>query len=230
MNNIRILTPIVGPLNFPPKELLGDNLNVDFTLIDEGPKSIESLWEETWCVPGLLRAGKEAQEAGIDGVVIDCMGDPGLDVLREVLSIPVLGPAQIAMGIAATLGRKFSLVTVLDRTRPMMEDLVRKYGLETRYAGTEVVPISVLSFGDDPAESVALVKASARRAVEELRADVVVLGCTGWTGMGQEIGHYLQEIDYPVPVIDPLPLTVQVLDSLLSQGLGHSKKAYPFPK
>jgi allantoin racemase len=40
-------------------------------------------------------------------VVIDCMGDPGLFGARECVSIPVLGPMQTAMGIAAMMGHKF---------------------------------------------------------------------------------------------------------------------------
>ncbi len=56
------------------------------------------------------------------------MGDPGLGGARECVSIPVLGPMQTAMGVAAMMGHKFSVVTVLDRIVPMIETQAAVYG------------------------------------------------------------------------------------------------------
>ncbi|MEI2707370.1 MAG: aspartate/glutamate racemase family protein [Ilumatobacteraceae bacterium] len=178
-----------------------------------------------WCVAALV-----AQEEGIEGLVVNCMGDPGVDVMREILTIPVFGPAQTAMGVAAMLGRKFCVLTVLDRSRPLVDDQVRKFGLESRYAGCEVIEIPVLDFGNDPDETLRHLHEAARAAVETRKADVLVLGCTGWTGLGEKIRVFLAGLDHDVPVIDPLPVTIRTLGALLEEGLAHSKTAYPFPK
>ena len=62
----------------------------------------------------------------MDAVVIDCMGDPALGAAREATSIPVLGPAQTSMHLAALLAHSFSIVTVLDSVVPLLEDLATR--------------------------------------------------------------------------------------------------------
>lgn len=231
MPRIRILSATTGTTEpVAMKDLQGGGLELSFDRIRRGPASIESLWEEVACVEELVRCGLAAQAEGVEGLVVNCMGDPGVDVMREILSIPVFGPAQTAMGVAAMLGRKFCVLTVLDRSRPLVDDQVRKFGLESRYAGCEVIEIPVLDFGIDPEETLRHLTDAARTAVEQRKADVLVLGCTGWTGLGERIGAFLAGLGHDVPVIDPLPVTVRTLGALLDSGLTHSKAAYPFPK
>ncbi|HMR14798.1 MAG TPA: aspartate/glutamate racemase family protein [Amaricoccus sp.] len=232
MPRIRVLSATTGTTEMPSavKGLSGGGLELSFDRIRRGPASIESLWEEAACVEDLVRCALVAQEEGIEGLVVNCMGDPGVDVMREILTIPVFGPAQTAMGVAAMLGRKFCVLTVLDRSRPLVDDQVRKFGLESRYAGCEVIEIPVLDFGNDPDETLRHLHEAARAAVETRKADVLVLGCTGWTGLGEKIRVFLAGLDHDVPVIDPLPVTIRTLGALLEEGLAHSKTAYPFPK
>ena len=231
MPKIRILSATTGTTEpAAMKDLRGGGLELSFDRIRRGPASIESLWEEAACVEDLVRCALVAQEEGIEGLVVNCMGDPGVDVMREILTIPVFGPAQTAMGVAAMLGRKFCVLTVLDRSRPLVDDQVRKFGLESRYAGCEVIEIPVLDFGNDPDETLRHLHEAARTAVETRKADVLVLGCTGWTGLGEKIRVFLGGLDHDVPVIDPLPVTIRTLGALLEEGLAHSKTAYPFPK
>lgn len=232
MPRIRVLSATTGTTEMPAavKGLSGSGLELSCDRIRRGPASIESLWEEVACVEELVRCGLVAQEEGIEGLVINCMGDPGVDVMREILTIPVFGPAQTAMGVAAMLGRKFCVLTVLDRSRPLVDDQVRKFGLESRYAGCEVIEIPVLDFSNDPAETLRHLQEAARAAVDIRKADVLVLGCTGWTGLGEKIGTFLAGLGHDIPVIDPLPVTIRTLGALLDAGLTHSKAAYPFPK
>ncbi len=231
MPKIRILSATTGTTEPKAlKQMADGTLEISFDRIRRGPASIESLWEEVACVEELVRCGLIAQNEGVEGLVINCMGDPGVDVLREILTIPVFGPAQTAMGVAAMLGRKFCVLTVLDRSRPLVDDQVRKFGLDSRYAGCEVIEIPVLDFGNDPVETLRHLTDAARNAIEIRKADVLVLGCTGWTGLGEQIKAYLAGLGHDVPVIDPLPTTIRTLAALLESGLSHSKVAYPAPK
>lgn len=232
MIKIRVLSATTGANELPTAmtHLSGGQLELSFDRIRRGPASIESLWEEAACVEELVRCGLIAEKEGVDGLIINCMGDPGVDVMREILGIPVFGPAQTAMGIAAMLGRKFCVLTVLDRSRPLVDDQVRKFGLNSRYVGCEVIEIPVLDFSKDSAETMRHLQEAAKIAVEMRKADVLVLGCTGWTGLGQEIKAFLADRGFDVPVIDPLPVTIRTLGALLEAGLSHSKTAYPFPK
>ena len=104
-------------------------MKVDFVNIETGPASIECNYEIMLAQPGTIASIIEAEREGADAVVIDCMGDPGLFGARECVSIPVLGPMQTAMGIAAMMGHKFSVVTVLSRILPMIENEAAVYGI-----------------------------------------------------------------------------------------------------
>ena len=81
--------------------LMRDDLVITQSLLATGPASIECEFDEAMAVPGLVVEAIRAERAGADAIVIDCMGDPGLKAAREVVSIPVLGPAQTAMHLAA---------------------------------------------------------------------------------------------------------------------------------
>ena len=82
------------------EDLGGADVHVSVRMLERGPASIESHVDEVLAVPDLLRIGMEAQAQGVDAMIVDCMGDPGVEAARELLDIPVFGPAQVAMHIA----------------------------------------------------------------------------------------------------------------------------------
>ena len=43
-------------------------------------------------------------------------------------SIPVIGPCETAMHYASMLGHKFTVLTVLERTKPLIENLSKILG------------------------------------------------------------------------------------------------------
>ena len=69
-----------------------------------------------WPCPGCSREIAQGEASGVDGYVIACFGDPGLDAARELADGPVVGIAEAAMRTATTSGRGFSVVTTLGRT------------------------------------------------------------------------------------------------------------------
>jgi len=93
-----------------------------------GPASIESHYDEALSVPGLLSEIGKGERDGVHGYVVACFGDPGLDAARELARGPVIGIAEAAMHTASMLGRGFSVVTTLDRTRGRAWELAHRYG------------------------------------------------------------------------------------------------------
>ena len=67
----------------------GTVLNIDF--LERGPESIESDFDSALAVPDILRISKKAEAAGMQAILIDCMGDVGLYAVRELVDIPVVG-------------------------------------------------------------------------------------------------------------------------------------------
>jgi allantoin racemase len=205
------------------------DLEVRHSLLDEGPASIESEFDEALCIPDTIKKAIEAEKNGANAIVIDCMGDPGLDACREVVSIPVLGPCQTAMHLASSLAHSFAFVTVLERIRPLLHCLVAKYGLEKSYKSFRAVNIPVLEIHKDISKLTDALQQEVIKAVQEDGAESIVFGCTGFLGCVDALRDGLHKNGIDVPIIDPIPITVHIADSLVKSGLSHSKITYPTP-
>ncbi|WP_176560925.1 aspartate/glutamate racemase family protein [Mycobacterium neglectum] len=192
-----------------------------------GPPSIESHYDEAMSVPGLLRAIERGEQQGVDGYVIACFGDPGLDAAREIARGPVIGIAEAAMHAASHLGRGFSVVTTLARTLGRAADLAGHYGMQRFCRGIHACEIAVLDLDTDP-DARKIITEACRDAVESDGSDVVVLGCAGMADMCAPISAELG-----VPVVDGVTAATLTVQSLVAMGLGTSKRgefAAPLPK
>lgn len=192
-----------------------------------GPPSIESHYDEAMSVPGLLRAIERGEQQGVDGYVIACFGDPGLDAAREIARGPVIGIAEAAMHAASHLGRGFSVVTTLARTLGRAADLAGHYGMQRFCRGIHACEIAVLDLDTDP-DARKIITEACRDAVESDGSDVVVLGCAGMADMCAPISAELG-----VPVVDGVTAATLTVQSLVAMGLGTSTRgefAAPLPK
>jgi allantoin racemase len=230
--HIRVVTPITTE-GFRTREdsvrLSSEGVKVDFVNIQTGPASIECDYEILLAQPGTVARVVEAEREGAHAVVIDCMGDPGLFGARECVAIPVLGPMQTSMAMAAMIGHRFSVVTVLRRIMPMIENQAALYGMTGKLASARAVDIPVLELDKDIAATRRALTAEARKAVLEDKADVIIFGCTGMLGCADAVREGLLKEGLDVPVIDPLPTAVNVAVALARSGLAHSKQAYQPP-
>ena len=229
---IRIVTPITTQGFRTPEDarsLESEGVKVDFVNIRTGPASIECDYEIMLAQPGTIARVIEAEREGADAVVIDCMGDPGLAGARECVSIPVLGPMQTAMGVAAMMGHRFSVVTVLSRILPMIKTQAAVYGMTSKLASARSVDIPVLDLDKDIAATKRALIAEAKRAVIEDGADYIIFGCTGMLGCADAVREGLLKDGLDVPVIDPVPTAVNVAAAVARSRLAHSKRAFPQP-
>jgi allantoin racemase len=192
-----------------------------------GPESIESHYDEALSVPGVLRAVLQGEREGVDGYVIACFGDPGLDAARELAAGPVIGIAEAAMHVASHLGTGFSVVTTLERTIGQATHLAERYGMQGFCRGIHACAIPVLDLDSDP-DARKVVTEACRDALETDRSDVVVLGCAGMADMCRSISAELG-----VPVVDGVTAATLTVQSLVRMGLRTSKRgeyAAPPPK
>jgi allantoin racemase len=185
---------------------------------ESGPPSIESHYDEAMSVPGVLGAIALGEDEGVDGYVIACFGDPGLDAAREMARGPVIGIAEAAMHTAGHLGRGFSVVTTLARTIGRAEELAERYGMHRFCRGIHACEIPVLDLDDNP-EARVIVTQACRDALGADGSDVVVLGCAGMADMCASIAAELG-----VPVVDGVTAATLTVQSLVTMGLGTSKR------
>ena len=230
---IHLITPIVTEGVRTLEDVAGLNsadLSITQSLIASGPVSIECEFDEAMSVPGIVAEALAAERSGADAILIDCMGDPGLKAAREVVSIPVFGPSETSMHLAAMLGHRYSVVTVLDSVVPMLENLAKVYGTSEKLASVRVINIPVLELEAAPERLTDELAKASLAAVEEDGAHAIVLGCTGFLGCAEAIDAALKTRGYSLPVIDPIPATVCVAAGIVRAGLTHSKRTFAHPR
>ncbi len=192
-----------------------------------GPASIESHYDEALAVPGLLTEIRRGEAEGVDGYVVACFGDPGLDAARELARGPVVGIAEAAMHVASLLARRFSVVTTLGRTIGRAEELSHRYGMAGFCGGVHACEIAVLDLETDPAAR-ATILAACRAALAADRSEAIVLGCAGMADLCADLSAELG-----VPVVDGVAAATTLVESLVRLGLTTStagEYARPLPK
>ena len=157
-----------------------------------------------------VEAALRAERDGVDAVVINTMVDYAIDLIRDTLSIPVVGAGESGMGAVVEQGLNFSVVTVWpDLFAPYYSRVLAENDFEgscrsIRYAlqesdgqpAREVVYAGVEDAGSSVAQRVL---SSAQSAIERDGAESIVIGCTCMTGLVD----FLSE-NVSVPVVDPL--------------------------
>jgi allantoin racemase len=184
-----------------------------------GPRSIEGHADDIAAAAAKLEVVAE-RSAEFDGLVIACFGDPGLFAARELSAVPVVGIAEASMLTACTVAHRFSVVTVLPRVKPWIEDTVRLHGLEARCASVRTTPLTVLDCERDPAAAEREIVRASRAAIEEDGAEAICLGCAGMGPLDKAVERALG-----VPVLDGVACAVKLLEGLVDYGLATSRVA-----
>jgi allantoin racemase len=208
-----------------------DRIKEAGTLVDvvslgagQGPEHLEYNCYEVMVMPDILRAVKQADEAGCDAAIIGCFYDPALRACREISkNMAVTAPAEASLHIAATLGESISIIVGRQKWIPEMKENVHKYGFGHKLASFKPLELGVLDFQRNHAETLKKIRAAAAEAIERDGADVIILGCTAELGF---FGQLQQELG--VPVLDVSLASLKYAEFLagLKQKLswGHSKR------
>jgi len=183
-----------------------------------GPVSIESHYDEVLAAPGVLAEIASGENQGCDGYVIACFGDPALLAARELARGPVVGIAEAAMHVASLLGRRFSVVTTLGRTKGQAWHLAEMYGMRRFCANVRACELPVLALED--VQALQRITQECRRALDEDGCDTIVLGCAGMANWCVPISEALGG----VPVVDGVSAAVELVQSLVSLRLSTGKQ------
>ncbi|MGI6798362.1 aspartate/glutamate racemase family protein [Gordonia sihwensis] len=161
-----------------------------------------------------------------DAVIQAGYGEHGREGLQELLDVPVVDITEAAASTAMYLGHKYSVVTTLDRTVPLIEDRLRLAGLATRCASVRASGLGVLELESDPERAVEAIVAQAREAVERDHAEVICLGCGGMAELEEKV-----RVATGVPIVDGVRSAVTVAEGLVRMGLSTSKvRTYAPPR
>lgn len=184
----------------------------------DGPVSIEGHYDAAFAVPGMLGRIEEAIAAGADAHVIACFDDTGLDAARALSPKPVVGIGEAAFHVASLIGERFSVVTTLSRSIPVIEANLVRYGLAGRCARVRASDVPVLALEEEGSDACDRISDEIGRAIAEDRAEAIVLGCAGMTDLARRL-----ERVHGVPVVDGVAAAVVLAEGVVRLGLATSK-------
>lgn len=192
-----------------------------------GPVSVEGYYDEAFCVPGLIAEVKRGAAEGVDGTIVACFDDPGIDAARTVATGPLIGICEAALKTASLIAERFSVVTTLPRAVPTIERLAQRYGV-AQQCRIRAADIPVLSLEDPNSGAGQRIRAEISAALDEDDAQAVVLGCAGMADLTAALTR-----EFGVPVIDGVASAVKLIEGLVSLGLKPARTgayAPPEPK
>jgi len=235
---IFILSPILETADLDRKALrskalteMSKQLAPDVELEQEGLKrgsaTIESFYDEYVGLTDMAEKALDAQRRGSDAVVINCFMNPGLEGLRELLYIPVVGAGEAAVYIASMLGDNFAILDPDPPHRTYSHRVVSSLGLSHKLNSVLYMSLGVEGLSDDFDAVLGTMTKLAKEAVEERGAHVIVLGCTGMRRYAEKLSERME--GYGVPVVEPLIAAVGLAETFVRLGLRQSKLSYPKP-
>lgn len=190
-----------------------------------GAESVEGNFESYLAAVAVMNA-VVSYEGDFDAVIQAGYGEHGREGLQELLDVPVVDITEAAAHLACLLGHKYSVVTTLDRTVPLIEDRLTLAGLDARCCSVRSSGLSVLQLEEDPDVAVKAIVAEAEKAVRDDKAEVICLGCGGMAGLDAAV-----RLATGVPVVDGVTAAVKLAEGLVSLGLSTSKvRTYAPPR
>ncbi|MBM7415330.1 MULTISPECIES: aspartate/glutamate racemase family protein [Nocardiaceae] len=214
VNTTRSMTEAIGAR---AREIASPGTTVVALTPAFGAESVEGNYESYLAAVAVMETVRAYAEP-FDAVVQAGYGEHGREGLQELLDVPVVDITEAAASTAMFLGRSYSVVTTLDRTVPLIEDRLLVAGLHTRCASVRASGLGVLDLDRDPDAAVRAVVDEAERAVRDDRAEVIVLGCGGMSGLDAAVRARVD-----VPVVDGVTAAITVAEGLVRQGLRTSK-------
>lgn len=160
------------------------------------------------CINATVERSILAEKQGYDAIVNSCVSDPGLFEMRAVVDIPVTGCFESATHLAATMGARWSVVTVQDMIVKRFDKLlVDFYGVRQSMASIRHIDIRADRLYPEctPTEEVAARFIDvAKQCVKVDGAEVIIAGCTILSALFTD--YFKQDpVDViGVPVIDPM--------------------------
>lgn len=162
----------------------------------------------------LLASAEEVVEIGLRhapdcaGIIVGAFGDPGLEILRQQVGIPVAGICEASMRVASRGGRRFGVATTTPRLVDAIAARASALGLAELLTGIRCTTGDPAALTDDKA---ALTEALGEM-VEACIADEAEAVIIGGGPLGEAAGAL--EARFSTSVIAPIPCAVA---SLLEQ-------------
>lgn len=181
---------------------------IECVSLSDGPFGIESQADIEAVTLPLRKMVSESRN--VDAFVIACYSDPGLHVCREASEKPVFGIQECGVLTAMSLGDRFGVIALQERSIRRHLRYLRQMGVMERLAGERAASLSVRESVSGKETFEKLLKA-AKQLRDSDQADTIILGCAGMAAHRAKL-----ELVIGIPVIAPVQAAVSMaMHSLL---------------
>ena len=154
-----------------------------------------------------------AEAAAADAIVVAAFGDPGAEILREALSIPVIGIGEAAMREAAIGGRRFGIATTTPRLVRSIEACVHDLGLAGMFTGVRVPAGDPPTFAANPTDQEEALAAAATACIALDGAAAVIIGGGPLSDTAVRLRRR-----FGIAIVEPVPAAMRVVLERLEEA------------
>lgn len=178
----------------------------------QGPAAIQGPDDGAAALPHLYALFDHSLEIdrSIDAVIIACFDDTGLFELKARSPVPVIGIGEAAYHVASVAALKFSVVTTLPVSVPVLEENLRLLGLSQRCAKVRASDVPVLELEDPASDARCRIEKEIDAALREDGSGAIALGCAGMADLASDLTD-----SFKVPVIDGVAAAVKLAGAVL---------------
>ena len=176
--------------------------------------------------PALVKKIIEAERLGFDAVVQSNTFDPGVEVARCAVRIPVVGVLRASCHFAATICDRFGLIAPLDSHAVYARRIIENYRMGRFVSGIKA--INTYETGDLSAYHDLLVERLLAVGKELIAEGAHALSPLGGRLVPYVVSPLELEAELKVPVINTKLVGIRLAETLVNGKTSHSIKSYPW--
>lgn len=173
----------------------------------DGPAAIQGMEDGEAARTPLLKLVERASAQGADGIIIGCFDDTALEEASEVANCPVIGIGQVSYHYAALRNWRFSVVTTLSVSKPIIRDNIERQGFGHLISRVRASEIPVLELETNAKRAGTVIVEEAIRAERDDDISAIILGCAGMVGIVETVRMALSTV-----VIDPVECAARCMN------------------
>lgn len=193
--------------------------------------------------PGVIKKVREySEKGGYDAIVSQGSMEPGFFAARQVSKIPFSSALHSALHVASLIGERFCVIDATDTQALITRRFAESYGFGKKlvsvrypsYSSTQMAGFFRKYKKEERAKVPEVKKciddivAQCKAAVEQDRADSIILACPPLQIFEDEIRGALDEAGYSeIPLICELAAAVEMAKVMVNMKLTQARRAYP---
>lgn len=174
-----------------------------------GPEAIQGREDGEAALPGTLAEVAKGRDEGFDAIIIACFDDTGLDEARALSGVPTIGIGEAAFHTAMLAGKRFSVVTTLSVSVPIIRENLQNYGLAQSCIRVRASEVPVLDLERPDSDARRKIAEEISRSLQDDNPGAIVLGCAGMTDLAADLSQ-----EFKLPVIDGVAAAVGLATGL----------------